>query len=426
MPATTTKPTPCLFDVAVHAASVICGVQARPVKVAFVEHNCCVEIVGRFTCVGRGTCNTDTDPFDGVFSGCSCNPGYRGYHCQYVACPTSMSLVGGTCRSFNIATTNERTRTGPQFVDPSVTTFYTVGESYRIAPKRLFVNETSTSSGTVADITYSLDNMVDGFFVNTKTGEMFLRFTKAGVYATALIAMDKSGLRVTVEKIIFIVNDKANFGLSPKYSQSHTVKSNTQSKYTSFESLSIPGLEMRVDEMYVNVAKPVTYSVHVEKRDQNQNGAVAGSTSGSALSSLAHSARRRRDHAVSTIKFFVSDNAEILGVPKVTGNFTAFLMARDQSGVSVSVRIWDFAVLEKDTEISENGPKGAGCLHGRVIDVVKLDGKFTCDCNSTLFVGENCQDLANDDSSETNEVSGVRRAYLQTIRILCPSVLMHP
>jgi len=47
-------------------------------------------------------------------------------------------------------------------------------------------------------------------------------------------------------------------------------------------------------------------------------------------------------------------------------------------------------IRPKDTDVPSYGPHGDGCNDGILVDVVKFDRNFTCDCSSTRFVGANC------------------------------------
>ena len=50
-----------------------------------------------------------------------------------------------------------------------------------------------------------------------------------------------------------------------------------------------------------------------------------------------------------------------------------------------------FDVRVLDTTDAFNGPNGKGCGDGKPTDAVPFDGAFACDCNSTRFLGDNCE-----------------------------------
>ena len=53
-----------------------------------------------------------------------------------------------------------------------------------------------------------------------------------------------------------------------------------------------------------------------------------------------------------------------------------------------------------------NGPRGEHCMNGgAVVDTIPFDQEFTCDCSETIYIGANCEELANTDHGcavETN------------------------
>ena len=56
------------------------------------------------------------------------------------------------------------------------------------------------------------------------------------------------------------------------------------------------------------------------------------------------------------------------------------------------MKTWTFVTLRADTRNDMYGPGGKGCVHnGMQVDAVPLDLKFTCDCNRTGYIGQNCE-----------------------------------
>lgn len=157
---------------------------------------------------------------------CGCEgTGYEGSNCENAIPPTvcgqGEALVGGVCKSFQLATNTEgvRTAAGSEFTDPRSmeTKFYTVREfaSYMIAPLVIDDARTNYSSGNQSDVTYTMSGDTDGFFLNTQTGQMLGTFdhfaekdedksaTKQSVLT--LQAIDKSGIHQDLETIVMNV-----------------------------------------------------------------------------------------------------------------------------------------------------------------------------------------------------------------------------
>jgi hypothetical protein len=160
----------------------------------------------------------DAAIFDQQFA-CNCiGTGFQGDNCelpiQLTVCAANEALVGGVCKPFQLATTGDgsRTATGAEFTDPTSmrTQYYTVREfaSYRIAPLLIDDMLTNYSSGNQSDLTYTMAGDTDGFFLNTKTGQMLGTFdnfdedkSATKVYSITLQAVDGSSLHQALETI---------------------------------------------------------------------------------------------------------------------------------------------------------------------------------------------------------------------------------
>eukprot|EP00315_Gephyrocapsa_oceanica_P049395 CAMPEP_0185529344 /NCGR_PEP_ID=MMETSP1366-20130426/101170_1 /TAXON_ID=38817 /ORGANISM="Gephyrocapsa oceanica, Strain RCC1303" /LENGTH=424 /DNA_ID=CAMNT_0028140957 /DNA_START=1 /DNA_END=1271 /DNA_ORIENTATION=+ len=98
-----------------------------------------------------------------------------------------------------------RTHVGVGYTDPDVSTNYTVGQVYTIAPYRIDTDRTVVGNGSVSDITYDLTEAPDTWSVSTTTGIMSGVFNEVGLWEMALWAVDESGQRELVEALTFRV-----------------------------------------------------------------------------------------------------------------------------------------------------------------------------------------------------------------------------
>eukprot|EP00729_Bicosta_minor_P013468 gene13468-24677_t len=179
------------------------------------------------SCNGHGKCNKDADPYDGIFKGCDCISGWEGERCDVEACDRSKkkayNRMTKTCGVFKLVK-NDTRRSGRSSnnykrpenypVTPPEMPIYkvTVGTSFHISP--LEINrKTTVSTGTVDSITYALSNNApDGFYVSSKTGEIFGEFyvyddSQKSINIT-LNAVDLNGLSLPLEIMIFTIKPK--------------------------------------------------------------------------------------------------------------------------------------------------------------------------------------------------------------------------
>jgi serine/threonine protein kinase len=172
----------------------------------------------RDDCKNSGIRVDDAEIFDQQFA-CNCvGTGYEGDNCevkiQSAVCAATEALVDGVCRPFQLATNQEgvRTKSGAEFTDPHTmeNQYYTVRDfaSYRIAPLVIDAALTNYSAGNRSDVTYTMTGNTDGFFLNTKTGQMLGTFdsfdeekSATKTYAITLQAVDGGGVNQDLETL---------------------------------------------------------------------------------------------------------------------------------------------------------------------------------------------------------------------------------
>jgi hypothetical protein len=114
---------------------------------------------------------------------------------------------------FRVVLGSGRVQTGAEFLDPSSNDLEVIAnESYRISPPLLDSTRTTTSSGSFADITYTLIAS-DGWFISASSGEIFGQFRTTGRQTIALYAVDASGVQQLVEEMIFVVQARPVFAV---------------------------------------------------------------------------------------------------------------------------------------------------------------------------------------------------------------------
>eukprot|EP00039_Didymoeca_costata_P033311 m.41794 g.41794 ORF g.41794 m.41794 type:complete len:1523 (+) comp9811_c0_seq1:160-4728(+) len=89
--------------------------------------------------------------------------------------------------------------------------------------------------------------------------------------------------------------------------------------------------------------------------------------------------------------YFVSGNGGMFLRHKRKGHYSLSLIARDGEGQEISMYTWVFRIQALDTEITEFGPNRKGCENGNPVDGIRFDNSFTCNCNGTLYTGDNCE-----------------------------------
>ena len=178
-----------------------CWDNGNPLNLADTRH---------LSCNGHGDCSPDGNLYDGVFEGCNCDTGREGNRCEVpVLCNRAdgevYSSTTGGCKVFKLSVS---TAWRP--------TLYTVTATEDFHTQPLLINRTATtvSSGYVDNITFTLDSSAPrGFFISSKTGEVFGNFDAASTSNDAqinvtLLAVDASNLQLPVETMHFVVKPK--------------------------------------------------------------------------------------------------------------------------------------------------------------------------------------------------------------------------
>lgn len=84
------------------------------------------------------------------------------------------------------------------------------------------------------------------------------------------------------------------------------------------------------------------------------------------------------------------------------------MFAIDLIGSKAVVERIQFTVIEQDVKVAGNGPNNKTCMNGIAVDGIRFDSSFTCNCNSTAFDGDNCEDVRECERDETlNLATGV-------------------
>jgi serine/threonine protein kinase len=163
-------------------------------------------------CENSGVREDNNFEFDKKFV-CNCKgTGFEGENCEIkTGCQENEALINDVCTPFNLVVSSTGVRVhddDAEFANPDNMTYYTPGEPYRIPP--LVIDPaTNYSSGTEKDLTYTMVATANGFFLNTKTGEMLGTFedfdnkTATVLHTITLKAVDKSNVAQVVEIISF-------------------------------------------------------------------------------------------------------------------------------------------------------------------------------------------------------------------------------
>lgn len=168
----------------------------------------------------NGVAVDNSSTFDNVFT-CDCEGGFRGDNCEIaIECVGGEALVDGECEAFVLSINADKLRTANDetiYTDPAAMTldnsaYYTVRESYRFAPLAIDDANTTYTKGNKADMSYAMAGDTDGFFLNTKNGEMlgtFANFDNAKNvtqnYSITLTVRDAGGAEQVLETMAFEV-----------------------------------------------------------------------------------------------------------------------------------------------------------------------------------------------------------------------------
>ena len=159
----------------------------------------------------------DSNEFNGDYTcNCALVP-FEGSNCETpTTCTVTQSLgPDGKCTDFVLDNANathvstNRTQTDSAVYTDPATLYFTLNETYRIAPRGL-LGSVRYSQGTRENVTYALngpDDVLRGFFLNARTGELLGSFPEFGNktdtkrFTVDLDAIDAGGARQTVESM---------------------------------------------------------------------------------------------------------------------------------------------------------------------------------------------------------------------------------
>ena len=234
-----------------------------------------------------------------------------------------------------------------------------------------------------ADTTSPVDSDPLGFSVNTKTGA--ITGTPQRVrdgYQMRLRAVDAADKRATVAAWTFDVKEPPAFGLNASAGWSMETDGKLANKYHVDETHLLPNPRLGTSDLLQHPAggfDQVVYLLSVKPEENNTICTLVTNGTGAAQSGKFISALTD-----------VATGEGAINI-KCEGNYSAKLAVRDGAGKEVDLRSWRFEVLRKDTAVEEYGPGGRPCANGKSVDGEVMDRKFTCDCNATKFVGDNCE-----------------------------------
>lgn len=305
------------------------------------------------------------------------------YHCN--GAPIGSN---GKCITFvvnvNKDATGGRNRYESDFTDPdTMKDSYVVGESYRIAPRKLIQDGTVVSDGDFDDITYTLTGAPDGWFVGTSNGEITGKFkepSEDGVpVKMTLFAVDVSNQQAEMEEYTFTVVNPPKLDL--KWSEDRTKIgpefTNPQDMTSTFYA---------VDDTYQIPPRTVLNTTQP--------------SAGEGLSSIRYALAL--DVTVPEGLFLNTITGEILVkfVERDQGEtYTVILEVVDQGNQRATLETMKMRVKYRDVEDLVNeesfGPNNTACANGvKRDDDKEFDETYTCDCTGTVFSGMNCQTKA--------------------------------
>ena len=228
-----------------------------------------------------------------------------------------------------------------------------------------------------------------GFIIlDPQHGDVYAVPKDIGRYTAWLILTDRSGTateeglpaefdEVIIKQWSFEVTEVRRLGLSSAW-KPKAKAANMLAQYQVGVVYEVPEPNMPAKELFKNVAGGDANEVRYAFTVRLAQNASANSNSPT-----------NRAAPLAEGKFFVSQTGEVSIKVATPERYTATLEAQDRVGI-VTVREWTFDALEEDTKNATNGPNGQDCGGGLPIDVVPFDQNFTCDCNATKFLGDNC------------------------------------
>ena len=114
--------------------------------------------------------------------------------------------------------------------------------------------------------------------------------------------------------------------------------------------------------------------------------------------------------------FFIDPpTGEIQGSATAPGSFAMVIYGVDKSGAKAVAEAIEITLKYDDVAIPANGPNNETCMNGGTPeDATPFDQKFTCDCGSTQFGGDNCKDVRACDGGAFGSDNVCRRFQLVT------------
>eukprot|EP00039_Didymoeca_costata_P012121 m.173389 g.173389 ORF g.173389 m.173389 type:complete len:1180 (+) comp15387_c0_seq2:3773-7312(+) len=239
---------------------------------------------------------------------------------------------------------------------------YFVDRPYLFAPPIIDGINTRVTDGTIDDLRYSLQGspgILDSFFVNPKSGEIFGIFLTVGEnISIKLEVQDLGGSSVILEEHFFNVEATPVFGLSSAWNP-NLITENILPIYALGGTYQIPPPLIRKEDIFVNAngnAAAVTYYLRCFDKSKSRT-----ECPGDFLV----------DGELGLILIRATQNVR---------NVTAMFGATDGAGATVDLKTWEFSVVPNDTATEENGPNGRGCGNGITVDGDPFDSAFTCEC----------------------------------------------
>lgn len=291
-------------------------------------------------------------------------------------------------KSFEVSvdTDGPRASAGAKYDDPDTppNREFITGESYRIAPRTLIADETTVSAGFFENITYALSGAPDGWFVGTDSGEITGVFDSVvdggAVIKMKLNAVDESGATALVEEYTFTVVNPLQFELAKGTTRTRSGPSFTDPApvngkariYAVGDTYLVAPLEV-LDTTDFSTADGTVDSLRYALNGTLPDGLFVKTTTGDIQ-----------------VSFTRNDSGKTYAVhlDVVDGSQRATLET-----MTMQVKYRD---IDDPDNVAAFGPNSTACLHGIPFELEgadEFDGKYTCNCDGTLFEGSNCQTL---------------------------------
>ena len=257
-----------------------------------------------------------------------------------------------------------------------------------------------------AEAASPMDSDPGGFSVNSNTGAITGTPQKVGSgYKMRLRAVDAADTRSDVANWTFNVQRSPEFSLKPSARWSVEMNGSLASKYHLNETHLLARPRPATAELLQHFAggdfDKVVYLLSAKAADDNPSCTTGAAKVISALTDV-----KTGEGAINI---------------KCEGNYAAKLVVRDGAGKEVTVRSWNFTVRRRDTAVPTYGPNGRGCTNGDPVDGEPMDGAFTCDCDGTKFIGDNCE---TPDAGQGESTATVVGAVLAVLAMAAAVVLL--